>query len=184
MQFVFSVLSDNSASLAMHGQGGDDMGMNEKLKRCRDFGSVFGLVKDAVEDTMGERRPGLMLALQQLPENIGALHPVGTSFIVMNKDMLKKVRAFYGQETFNSCVFYVLLHEYLHTLGYLNEADVYRLSYLICRRVLGERHASTMIARHGIGSVMPEIGIQVQHPSDDWLEIVDGFDSENMSYIG
>jgi hypothetical protein len=162
---------------------GKDMDFGKKLGKCTDFGCIFEIVKDTVEDVLERRRPGLMLALQNLPEHIGALHPVGTNFIVLNKMLLKRVEAFYDRKTTNAYVYYVLLHEYLHTLGYLDEGDVMNLSYHICKASFGLGHEVSKIARAGIGAIIPQIGFHMPDMGIE-MEIVERFDMDETSYIG
>ena len=159
--------------------------MAARLKRCEGYTCIFSLVKEAVGNTLHESRSGLMLALQKLPEGIGALYPVGTNFIVLNKTLLAKVSAIRDDAALKSYIFYVLLHEYLHSLDHLDEGEVYRLSYEICKAVLGEGHESTLIARHGIGAVFPELSMMpaIAH-DDEAFEIVPIFDTDDLGYIG
>ena len=157
--------------------------IGRRLAACGDFAGVFSLVRETVKDELGMDRAGLILALQPLPENLGAFHTVGSNFIVINKTLLGRVRAGNGRETINSYIYYVLLHEYLHSLGFLDEEEVLGLSSRICSAALGEGHPASMIARHGIGSVVPA-GIRPYEESDGDMEIVLNFDPESTSYIG
>lgn len=161
------------------------MKISDDLKKSNDFDSVFNLVKESVETVLGMRRPGLMLALQRMPDHIGAYYPVDTNVIVLNKSLLAKVFAANGKETTRAYVFYVLLHEYLHSLGYLDENEVHRLSHYICRMILGDKHLSTQIAKNGIGSVIPSEYMQMRPPENQQdIEIVEHFDSSETTYIG
>jgi len=157
--------------------------MGKRLLACRDFACVFSLVRESVKDALGMDRSGLILALQPLPENLGAFHTVGSNFIVINRTLLGRVRAENGRETINSYIYYVLLHEYLHSLGFLDEDEVLGLSSRICIDVLGEGHPASMIARHGIASVIPA-GMRPFEESGGDMEIVLDFDPESTSYIG
>ncbi len=157
--------------------------MGKRLLACGDFASVFSLVRESVKDALGMDRSGLILALQRLPENLGAFHTVGSNFIVINRTLLDRLRAGNGRETINSYIYYVLLHEYLHSLGFLDEEEVLGLSSRICSAVLGEGHPASMIARHGIGSVIPA-GMRHGEESEGGMEIVLNFDPESTDYIG
>ena len=154
-----------------------------RLEKCDDFGSIFNLVKESVKKVLNKDRAGLMLALQNLPQMVGAYYPVGSNFIVMNKNLLERVMFSHDKKTANSYIFYVLLHEYLHSLGYLDEKLVLRLSHQICTAVLGERHEATRIAERGIGSLF-ENSFYVPGEQRAGFEIIDNFDTENMNYIG
>lgn len=58
---------------------------------------------------------------------IGAFHPVGSNIIVMNKSPLKIAMENTEKKIYNSYCFLLLLHEYLHSLGYLDEEKVREL---------------------------------------------------------
>ena len=47
--------------------------MAERLDLCEDFSGVFELVKKSAEQSLGQRRAGLMLYLAKLPKYIGAV---------------------------------------------------------------------------------------------------------------
>ena len=74
--------------------------------------------------TTGRHRAGLTLYLAELPTNVGAFYPVGSNVIVMNKELLKVVdESPKSKRVKTSFVYSILLHEYLHSLGYLNESE-------------------------------------------------------------
>ncbi len=164
------------------------MNFTDELNECSDFASIFDLVKRAVEITLNKRRVGLMLGLTDLPSSIGAFHTVGSNFIVMNKNLLKKIsHAYSNRKLINAYIFHVLLHEYLHSLGYLDERLTHDLTYAISERVFGEHHSATQIARHGIGSVFPNIRMEYYDSRTEIsrsIEIIDDFERDNLSYFG
>lgn len=88
----------------------------------------------------------------------------------------------YDRKLVNAYLFHVLLHEYLHTLGFMNEEDVGGLAYVISKNFLGEQHPSTLIAKYGMTTVFPRLSISPE--TDRSITIVEDFDSQNLSYIG
>jgi hypothetical protein len=162
------------------------MNFNGKLNDCSDFSCIFNLVKVAVEITIGRRRVGLMLGLSELPIYIGALHQLGSNFIIMNKILFKKVLSSKNKQLINAYVFHVLLHEYLHALGYVNEQETQILSYLITEKTLGQRHPATLIAKHGIGSVFANLDMieDFEHEEVNSIDIVENFEEDNLDYFG
>jgi hypothetical protein len=160
----------------------------DDLNECSDFASIFNLVKRAVEVTLNKRRVGLMLGLTELPNHIGAFHTVGSNFIVMNRSLLEQIVKIYkNRRLVNAYIFHVLLHEYIHSLGYMDERLTQDLCYAISERVLGEDHPATQIARYGIGSIFPRIIMEYQDPRSEIstkVEIVDDFERDNLSYFG
>jgi hypothetical protein len=160
----------------------------DELNRCSDFADVFDLVKRAVEISLNKRRVGLILGLTDLPSYIGAFHTVGSNFIVMNKALLEQViRASRDKRLVKAYIFHVLLHEYIHSLGYLDERLTQELCYVISERVLGRDHPATQIAKHGIGSVFSNIRMEYPNPRQSIstrVEIVDNFERDNLNYFG
>lgn len=157
------------------------MNLAESLDECNDFSCIFELVRECVDRSLKIRRNGLMLGLTDLPLHVGAFHAVPSNVIIMNRKLLNAIMH-YDKKRVNAYVFHMLLHEYLHTLGMLDEKEVSMLSYLISKKFLGEQHTSTLIARYGISSVFPQL--QVDPEINRSIEIIEDFDSENLSYIG
>jgi hypothetical protein len=156
----------------------------KQLDQCRNFGDVFEVVKKTVEHSLGQRRSGLMLYLAELPEHVGAYHAVGTNGIVMNKSALDAVtRSARTIREINSYVYSILLHEYLHSLGYVDEAQARRLVFEISRENLSEDHPATEIAHRGPAAMFPGIGEPAVKEHSEAVEIVTDFDRSTDSYI-
>lgn len=160
------------------------MKLVNKLNKCLDFSCILSLVKEAVESTIGRRRVGLSLALADLPTHIGAFHQLGSNFIVMNKTLLEKVVQSGNKKLINSYIFHILLHEYLHSLGYVDEEKTQFLSYAISRKILGADHLATLIARYGIGSVLSNLGQAYESSESPVIEIIEEFETDNLNYLG
>jgi len=161
------------------------MNLVDKLNECSDFSCIFELVKAAVEITMNRRRVGLILGLSNLPSYIGAFHQIGSNFIVMNKKLLKEVVRRGNRKLINSYIFHILLHEYLHSLGYLNEQETQVLTHAISEKVFGSKHLVTLIARYGIGSILSGIKLEHHEPRGIGdIEIVEDFEKDNLNYFG
>ncbi len=165
------------------------MEMSENLDKSFNFSEVFQLVKKSVKTSLGRRRTGLMLGLADLPEYIGAFHQMGSNFIVMNRLLLEQITHLAkDRRHLNAYVYYTLLHEYLHTLGYVDEGEVRRLTRQICGQILGQDHPATRLAVDGPAVMFPEITFQ-QHGEMRTrrlpkFEIVREFEKEYKSYIG
>jgi hypothetical protein len=165
---------------------GAEMNFVDRLNECSDFSCVFELVKAAVEVTMNRRRVGLMLGLTDLPSYIGAFHQIGSNFIVMNKRLLKEVMRSGNRKLINAYIFHVLLHEYIHSLGYLEEQKTQLLTQAISEKVLGSEHPATLIARYGISSVFSNIN-RLEHYEPQEIrdiEIIEDFERDNLNYFG
>jgi hypothetical protein len=155
-----------------------------QLDKCEDFGDVFGIVKKTVEHSLSQRRSGLMLYLAELPEQIGAFHGVGTNGIVMNKRALDAVT--HSARTIreiNAYVYSILLHEYLHSLGYIDEEQVRKLVFEISRDNLGSDHPATDIAHKGPAIIFPGVGEPTTREHSHKVELITDFDRSTNRYI-
>ena len=165
----------------------DDGGRNEyreRLEAVRDFGTVWEIVKDAVKAVLHQYRVGIMLFLDDLPLQLGAYHPVGTNNIIMNRQLLEVVaRNVEAPLKVNAFAFNILLHEYLHTIGYLREGEVRALVYKISRACFGEDHEVTRLASAGPWSTLKAVPFTTQPESKRGMEIVRDFDNSACCYI-
>lgn len=164
------------------------MDFEKSLENSNSLPDIFELVKDAVRKTTNLERAGLMLGLAEMGGNenfwIGAFYPVGTNMIVMNKTPLRKILET-NPRLFNPYCFHILLHEYIHSLGVLDESTARRATYEISREVFGENHIVTEMARD-IRKFLPHItypGSSFLPPADLSVELVDGFDRSSITYI-
>jgi len=122
----------------------------ERLDKCKSFGDIFELVKRTVKIILGHERSGLMLYLGNLPLYVQAFHQIGSNGIVMNKRLLNLMFKSSSSITeVNSFTFSILLHEYLHSLGYVDESQVRRLVYEISKEAFGTDHRATKMALNG-----------------------------------
>jgi len=154
---------------------------SEQLEKSRDYGDLFEIVKKVVKKKLGRERAGLMLYLGNLPLHIGAFHGVGSNGIVINKRLLNAI-SFSSAVEINSYIFTLLLHEYLHSLGYMNERQVRRLVYEICEEAFGKDHPATKFA---FSLPKSKLILSKFHPDDEnvGLEIVKDFERSHLSYI-
>jgi hypothetical protein len=164
------------------------MDFKRSLENARTLADIFEVVKSAVEQRMRRSRAGLMLGLANLGNHpqgwFGAFFPVGTNIIVMNSVPMKRIKET-SPELYKPYVFHVLLHEYLHSLGYLDEEQVRRMALEISRDLFGKEHPATRIAADPMSFfpnlVYPNINWQ---PENIRIELVDGFDRSSVAYIG
>ncbi len=154
------------------------MTLTTELDKATSYGDIFSLVKKVVKLTMGLHRMGLMLLLGNLPINVGAFHPLGTNDIVINRRLLGQIYS----SKHKSQVFAILLHEYLHTLGYTDEREVRRLTYRICQETFGKTHETVEAALSG-----PWADISMEDYDDIEpdleLELVRDFERIDIGYI-
>jgi hypothetical protein len=160
-----------------------------QLESAKDLADIFELVKTVVRENTGKERSGLMLGLANLGGGaqgfVGAFYPVATNIIVMNSLPLKRVKET-DPALYKPYVFHILLHEYIHTLGIIDEAETRRTVYEISAATFGKEHIVTLLAAD-LSKFVPKLVYPVYGwiPSEEYsLELVKGFDrSSTASYI-
>jgi hypothetical protein len=161
-----------------------------KLEEANNLSDIFEIVKDAVRKVMKTGRAGLTLGLAEMGGDedywIGAFYPVGSTTIVMNKTSMRRISETEPQ-LFNAYAFHVLLHEYLHSLGYIDEKRTRSMVYWIAGEIFGEDHVVTQMAID-ISKFFPNL----TYPATDYLpenletlelEMIKDFDRSSISYI-
>jgi hypothetical protein len=159
-------------------------GYGERLEEAEDFRGVWEMVKDSVKDVLAQYRVGIMLFLDDLPLRLGAYHPVGTNNIVLNRALLDVVEGVTrNQVDVNAFVYSILLHEYLHAIGYLREAEVRPLVLKISRACFGSDHVVTQLARLGPWSLLQGIPLEGVQAPKRVMEIVKDLENDSQEYI-
>lgn len=161
---------------------------SKKLEQAKNIPDIFELVKTVVYEITGRSRAGLMLGLADLGNQpggfFGGFFYVGTNIIIMNRIPFLRIKET-TPNLFNPYVFHVLLHEYLHSLGYLDEDDVRIRAANISEKAFGTEHVATRIAadtNHFFPNlVFPNVSWQ---PEDMKITLVEGFDRGSVNYIG
>jgi hypothetical protein len=153
----------------------------------QDLIETFESVKEAVRKSEGRSRAGLMLGLQELGTSpngfIGAYYPMTSNIIVVNKTPLRRIIDT-NLKLFKPYVFHVLLHEYIHSLGFLDERTTERKTYEISKDNFGKKHVITQLSIN-----MKQFFPNLVYPNYGWLppekipaiELVYGFDRSNTS---
>ena len=155
-----------------------------------DLIDTFELVKELVKRSEGRSRAGLMLGLQELGASlngfIGAYYPVSSNIIVMNKTPIRRINET-NPKLIKPYSTHILLHEYIHSLGIIDEAITRQKTYEISREHFGEKHTVTQLSVN-----MKKFFPNLVYPNYGWLppkkipaiEIVQGFDRSNTdNYI-
>jgi hypothetical protein len=127
-----------------------------RLEGPADYNAVFEVVREAVRRVLGVERPGLGLGLSNLPPQLGAYWQVTGNIIVMNETLVDVMRAQASSPAeFNSFVYVILAHEYLHSLGYLDEHAVREVTARVTRTAFGPDHVATRMAEGDIWRLYP-----------------------------
>lgn len=163
---------------------------DKKLDDCTTIAETFELVKQSVKKFMNRHRSGLMLGLANLGMKrgyfVGAFHMVGSNIIVMNRVPLETALQTTDKRIYNAYCFHLLLHEYLHSLGHIDEEEVKELTQEICELALGNAHPATVMGERGIDFYFPKVTYFTQQfslPRDIQIELIKDFDSSSAWYI-
>jgi len=148
------------------------------------FDAVFRVVREAVHRVLGIERPGLGLGLSNLPPYVGAYWQVTGNLIVLNEGLVQAMRANASSPLeFNSFVYVILAHEYLHSLGYLAEDAVRKVTAHVTRSAFGADHIATRMAEGDLWRLYPFLAYA---PGGDGhrLKVVPRFDlASTQNYI-
>jgi len=154
---------------------------DSELQGAKDLPDIFELVKTAVRRTTGLERGGLMLGMANLGGGadglIGAFHPLTTNIIVMNSLPLRRIKET-EPALYKPYVFHILLHEYLHTLGVIDEEATRRKTLEVSEKTFGKDHPVTQLAAD-LSKFMPKLVYPVYgwKPQGEFqMELVKGFD--------
>jgi hypothetical protein len=141
-------------------------------------------VRRAVREVLGAERPGLGLALSDLPPQLGAYWQVTGNLIVLNEGLVDAMRQHARSPLeLNSFVFVVLSHEYLHALGYLDEDAVRRVTARVAREALGPDHPATRMAEGNLWQMYPFLAY-APRGTGRRFRVVRGFDlASSETYI-
>ena len=75
------------------------------------------------------------------------------------------------------------MHEYIHSLGIMDENEVRQLVYEITQNAFGKGHLATQIA-FNLEKFIPNLTFgDFEAPEDLSIEFVSGIDRENTDYI-
>lgn len=161
----------------------DKINNNDKLQGLKDFNEVFEFVKYSVNSVFEMKRAGLSLMLHRMPARVGAYHVLGSNVIAINSILLDQVKKYSpSNDEYNSYVFTVLLHEYLHSFGILDENKVRRMSVELCEKFFGEERRVTVIAEDPL-KIFPQLGSVRYDKFESRYELIKNFDNSNQTYI-
>ena len=154
------------------------------LSAAEGFDDIFEMVKAATERSLRLHRAGLTLVLGDIPNSVGAYHEMGSNAIVMNRNLLRIVeKVSRSRVKRNSYVFMILLHEYLHTLGYASNEQVRKLVAAISGDYLGKKHVAAEMAARPLDLFFPELGALSAFRDNGEYQTIRRFDSSSTSYI-
>jgi hypothetical protein len=190
-EYIDNVDSDSNSSSGTTASNREDekqrlreQHYGNKILQLADFNQAFELVKLAVEDKFKMHRAGLSLILQGLPTKLGAYHILGSNLIIVNKRILNIIKIHKSLNEYNSYLFMVLTHEYLHSLGIIDELEVRTMTYSLLASLAGENHMATKMARHQPWDLFLELSLFDDNSFEQKFEIIKNFDRTTQTYIG
>jgi len=155
-----------------------------RLEHARNYGDIWEVVKETAKYSLGKQRVGMMLFLDDLPLNIGAYHPLGTNNLVLNRALVQVVEAATNSPKLVNCFVYVLLlHEYLHAVGYVSEGEVRPLVYEVAKKSFGKGKLVTKLAEKGPWELLRDVPLGAIQAPKRVMEIVKDFERSNQEYI-
>lgn len=157
--------------------------ISEGIEKSGDIRELFDLVRETVEATLNESRAGINLGFMELGNSergiTNAFYPVGSNVIVLNKSAIRRL-THADPDFLKPYLFTILLHEYLHSLGYLDEQTVRTFTYQICRHALGKHHLATEMSKD-MNKFLPMLMHPGGHPAYDGMELLEIAEGD---YIG
>src|SRR5215204_6419632 len=126
---------------------------------------------------------------RQFVEKIASLKDFDETFelvkaVVVNTYLLTILKkTVKSTEEYNSYLFMVLAHEYLHSLGIVDENAVRQMTFELCKWMLGNDHTATKMAKEGPSAIYPELRSMVQSQFGRDFQVVRNFDKTNQTYI-
>lgn len=155
-----------------------------RLDSAEGYSQIWEIVKDTVRVSLGEHRAGMMLFLDDLSLQLGAYHPLGTNNIVLNRALVDIAEAATrSKRLVNAFVYILLLHEYLHALGYVTEMQVRPLVYEVAKASFGEDHVASQLAKLGLWELLKGVPLGALEGRKRIMEIVKDFESTDKGYI-
>ena len=152
---------------------------------------IFENVKKDVQKIFGRHRAGLSLGLAELGMFqggfIGGMHFHPGTDIIMNTSPLREILESQPYEIIWAYTYHILLHEYIHSLGVIDERRCRTITLNISEEIFKDKnHPALILAKNGIGVYIPNLKVTYpppgKRPEGKSFEYVSGFDEESQSY--
>lgn len=153
------------------------------LDRKMDYDKIFNVVKNTVRFVTRKERSGLGLALSDLPATLGAFWQVGGNYIVMNQVLIDAMtRLTSSTREFNSFIYMILTHEYLHSLGFIDEMEARKMTAEVALKSFGKNHPAFTMSNGDLWTLYPQLRT-IAGGTGQNMKIIGNFDSSSTSYI-
>ena len=162
---------------------------------------IFNKVKEDAREVLshddtfsgrGVHRAGLTLGLVDMGMYqggfIGGMHFHPGTEIVMNKSPLRIILKSQPYEIVWAYTYHILLHEYIHSLGVIDEWKCRQDTLKVSKEVFKKTdHPVIIMAANGIGFFIPNLKITYvppdRRPDGMPIEYITGFDEESETYF-
>jgi hypothetical protein len=156
----------------------------KRLENAKSYSEVWKIVQDTVDSALHERRKGMMLFLDDLPIQLGAYHSVGTNNIVLNRVLVQIVEAEIDSKlVVNALIYNLLVHEYLHAMGELDEGAVRKQVVDVSRKCFGEDYLVTQVALKSPWSLLKGIPLEGVKVPRRFMEVVKDFEKTDRYVV-
>ena len=166
--------------------------MNINLPKFKEeIPDIFEKVKRDVKKILGRHRAGLSLGLIEMGMFrggfIGGMHFHPGTDILMNKTPLKKILKEQPLEIVWAYTYHILLHEYIHSLGVIDEIECRALTLKVSEALFKSEDPELIFAKKGIGTFFPDLNLsyapQYLNPHGLSIEYINNFDRESQTYF-
>jgi hypothetical protein len=154
--------------------------LGDRLAQARTYDDVFAVVRESVRRVLGRERVGLGLGLSDLPAQVGAYWQVTGNIIVLNERLIRVLDATESPAQRAAYLYVVILHEYLHSLGFLDERTDRQVVSHVAVEALGQDHAAARMAQGDLWEIFPQLR-GAGTGDGQRVRIVRGFDSESAN---
>ncbi len=126
---------------------------------ANNYSHLFDLIRRIVSRVLRKSRPGILLGLEDLgfhPQGfVGGYHRVGTNEIYLNRNVLQMMREETPKDHYKAYLFHLLLHEYIHSIGVIDEHKTRDFTAIISRAIFDTKHPVYKIAAWGLNALFP-----------------------------
>jgi hypothetical protein len=125
----------------------------------KDYSQLFDLIRRIVSNILKKSHSGILLGLEDLgfhPQGfVGGYHRVGTNEIYLNRNVLQFMREETPKAHYKAYLFHLLLHEYIHSVGVIDEQETRDITKAISRAIFDTKHPVYKIAAWGLNALFP-----------------------------
>lgn len=159
----------------------------ELYNQAKTIPKLYEVVKQAVQYVLKRSRKAMMLGLADLggggQEWIGGYHVIASNAIIMNSRPLKYVETNHPN-LYKPYIVLILLHEYIHTLGFHDEFQTREQTLKVAKIIFGN-HPITEMAQD-ISKFLPflqQVKYGWQPSFDPSIYYLVGFDESSAYYF-